>query len=251
MRSPLFQAGIAEALGVFMLTFIGGGAICMDVWSVEYGRVDAGLLKGQVGLLGIALAHGFALMVGIYIAAGKSGGHINPAVSIGMWIAGKMPLGRALVYCFYQLLGAVVAGLSLWAMFPIFRGSSPYLGTPSFDDSGGPGAFMMPKAIGFEALLTFVLVITVFMVAVDASRAARQIFGITIGFVLVGLILIGGNLTGAALNPARYFGPAVVSGQVSQLVVYFVGPLLGGGLAAIFYRLFLATPEKEDSPAEG
>jgi glycerol uptake facilitator-like aquaporin len=103
----------------------------------------------------------------------------------------------------------------------------------------------MVKAIGVEAMLTFMLTTTVLMTAVDGSRKARQMFGLCIGTVVFACILIGGKYTGAALNPAVYFGPAVVSGQVSQLVVYFVGPIVGAIIAALLYKFLLASPAEE------
>lgn len=244
MVRGIFKGALAEGLGVFFLVLAGGGAICMNSYlTSEMGQPG-------FGLLGIALAHGLALMVAIYMAAGVSGGHINPAVSLALAVIGKCEWRRAWAYVFMQLVGAVVAGIGLWAMFSEYRIVSPYLGTPSYNDNPAlPGAMSMPKAAGVEALLTFLLMSTILMTAVDGARRARQMFGIAIGMCLVFCILIGGPYTGAALNPARYFGPAVVSGQVSQLVVYFVGPLAGALLAAIVYRLMLETKEDEAEAA--
>lgn len=234
MNGGYTKAGLAEALGVFFLVFVGGSSICMDQF------MTADLRESGLGALGIALVHGFALMVAVYAAAGISGGHINPAVTIGLWVIGKCEAARMLTYLVFQLIGGVIGGLCVYAMFPLYRDSLPYLGAPRFT-SEGVGAIGPIKAIGIEALLTFVLVIVVIMVAVDSRRMAKQMFGICIGLTLAMLAMIGG-FTGAALNPARHFGPAIVSTEstvLSQIPIYFAGPILGGIIAALVYKLLL------------
>lgn len=243
LGNSMFRAGMAEALGTFLLTFIGGAAICMNKFMAQPGIAPA---VGEVGygLLGIALAHGLALMCAVYMTAGISGAHINPAITIGMLVIGKIRTGQAFTYIGMQLAGAVAGGIGVWAMFASYRGLPPYLGLPSYDsDPGSQFAMSMAKAIGVEAMLTFVLMSVVLHTAVDAGRAARQMFGLCIGMAVTMGILIGGQYTGAAMNPARYFGPAVVSGQVSQMLVYFIGPIVGAVLAALFYKIFTETKE--------
>jgi len=248
MENNLFRAGIAEALGVFFLVFVGGSAICMDAFMKLPGVAPATGIVG-IGFVGIALAHGLALMAAIYMTAGKSGAHINPAVSIGLWAIGKINANRMLVYVVLQLVGAVIAGVAIWAMFSMFKSNAPYLGNPSYiDDPSSDYALSMVKAIGIEALLTFLLMTVVLNTAVDAGRTARQMFGIAIGLTVTFCILIAGPYTGAAMNPARYFGTAVVSGKLSQLAVYFVGPIVGALIASFFYKLFME--EKQDAVAE-
>lgn len=245
MGQGLFKAGLAEALGVFFLVFIGGSAICMDAFLVDTERTQG------IGLLGVALAHGIALMVGVYASAGVSGGHVNPAVTFGAAIAGVIDWGRAVGYWIFQLAGAVAGGLGVMAVFGrlVPKETIPYLGTPRFATGDAGGFTLGPvKAMSVEALLTFVLVMTVFMVAIDGARKARQMFGVCIGLIVTALILVGGPVTGAAMNPARYFGTAVVSGHLSQLWVYFMGPLLGGLIAALFWKFVLRTKE---AAAEG
>lgn len=248
MGGTLFRAGMAEALGTFFLTFVGGAAICMNAHMSLPGVAPAVGIVG-FGLLGIALAHGLALMAAVYMAAGKSGGHINPAVSIGLWLIGKIKANQMIAYVFFQLLGAVAAGIAIWAMFPAYRGAAPSLGTPEFISDGSDYAIGTMKAIGIEALLTFMLMTVVLLTAVDAGRAARQMFGLCIGMTVTFNILIAGQYTGAAMNPARYFGPAVVSGQLSQLGAYFIGPIIGAALAAFFYKLFLEDKSPEAAEA--
>ena len=243
MGTNLFRAGIAEAIGVFMLTFVGGSAICMNAFMQlnSTGETAAGF-----GLLGVALAHGLALMVAVYAFASRSGGHINPAVTIGLFVIGKIRANQMLTYVFMQLIGGVIGGLCVWAMFSMFKSNAPFLGHLSYDAA----ALSIPKAIGIEAMLTFVLMMTVLMTAVDASRSARQMFGLCIGMAVTFGILIGGPYTGAAMNPARYFGTAAVAGKVDQLLVYFVGPIAGAIIAALIYKLFLED-RSSDAATEG
>jgi len=222
-----------------MLTFIGGSAICMNAFMKLPG---VGGPTDGFGLLGIALAHGFALMLAVYMFASRSGGHINPAITIGLFLIGKVKANQMVTYVFMQLVGGVIGGLGVLAMFTMFKNNAPYLGHLSYDSQ----SLSMVKAIGIEAMLTFVLMLTVLMTAVDTSKSARQMFGFCIGMAVFLGIMVGGPYTGAAMNPARYFGTAAVSGNVSQLLVYFIGPIAGAAIAAILYKLFL---EEKDAVA--
>ena len=243
----MFRAGFAEALGTFFLTFIAGSAICMNSFmsSPEYG----GTPGAAYGMLGIALATGMGLMFAVYATAGIYGAHLNPAVTFGLMAIGKCESKRAWTYIFFQLMGAVVGGIAVLGMFSMYRNGSPYLGTPSFvSDPNFNGSLSPIKAVGIEATMTFVLMMVVLLTGIDKNRAARQMFGLCIGMAVFVGILIAGQTTGAGLNPARYFGTAVVSGQLSQLWVYFVGPILGALVAAFLYKFILET--KEDAATE-
>ncbi|MCH8274934.1 MAG: aquaporin [Armatimonadetes bacterium] len=248
MERGVFRAGLAEALGVFFLVFVGGSAICMHEYQIRDLSISGDSLRvvQYMGLLGIAFAHGFALTVAVYMTAGLSGGHINPAVTIGLLAIGKVEFRRAATYVFMQLGGAVAAGIAVWAMFPGFREMMPYLGTPEYDAD----KMSMVKAIGVESLLTFLLMFSVLMTAVDPARRAKQMFGLCIGLTLFFCILIGGPYTGAALNPARHLGTALVSGQpqlLAQVPTYVVGPILGALAAALLYRFLLRSKEEAQS----
>ena len=245
MGRSLFHAGMAEALGTFFLTFVGGSAMCMDQFMGLPGMAPQVGIVG-IGLLGVALAHGLALMVAVYMTANKSGAHINPAVSFGLWAIGKIKATQMLVYAVMQLAGAVVGGFAVWALF--YKQVST-LANLHFETESSY-ALSPVKAMGIEALLTFLLMTVVLNTAVDAGRAARQMFGLCIGMTVTFGILIGGPFTGAAMNPARYFGTAVASGHLEQLWVYFVGPILGAVLAAFFYKLFMETPAENAAAAE-
>lgn len=211
------KAFVAEFIGTFTLVFIGIGAIAMAT-------------DGSAGLLAIALAHGLALAVMISATAAVSGGHLNPAVSFGLWLAGKLPISSLIGYVIAQVLGALAATtLILVALPEQVRAVS--FGTPALADGVGIGS-----AIILEAVLTFFLVFTVYGTAVD--RRAPKVGGLFIGLSVTMGILVAGPLTGGALNPARHLGPALVAGGefLGQAWLYWVGPLLGGALAALVYR---------------
>lgn len=223
------RAYAAEFIAVLALVFIGGGSIIANE-----------LLGAEgFGLLGVAFAHGIVLAVMVTATMHISGGHINPAVTIGQLVARKIDGANALLYIISQLMGGVVGGALLLFAFP----SSAWdlngikLGTPQL------GVITdIPIAIGVEAILTFFLVFTVFATGVD-KRGTGQIAGFAIGFVLIFDILVGGPLTGAAMNPARWFGTAVSIGFFDNAVVYWVGPIIGGIVAALVYSTGLLKKE--------
>jgi len=207
--------GVAELVGTFTLTFIGGAAI-----------VNA----QATGLIGIAMAHGLALAVMISCVGHISGGHFNPAVTTGFLVTGRMSAGEGAVYIISQLLGATLAALLLLTLVPGATGTNPPLGGQALAAGVGFG-----PGVGIEIILTFFLVFTVFATAVDERGAFRMIAGFGIGLALAFSILAGGPFTGASLNPARSFGPALVSMFWTGHLVYWIGPLIGGALAALLY----------------
>jgi aquaporin Z len=206
------QRGLAELVGTFALTFIGGAAI----------------INGQAGLVGIALAHGLALSVMISCLGHISGGHFNPAVTAGFLATRRMSAGEGAVYVGSQLVGATLAAILLRAFVPGAMGAK--LGGQALAPGVGFGA-----GVGIEVILTFLLVFTVFATAVDERGAFKMIAGFGIGLVVAFDILAGGPLTGASMNPARSFGPALVSASWSGHLVYWIGPLIGGAVAALLY----------------
>ena len=219
MDRKLRAALIAEGVGTFLFFVVGAGSIVL----VDYAPPGP-------GLLGIALAHGLILMVMVSSLGAVSGGHFNPAVTFGLWIAGKIDAVKGGLYVVAQLIGAVLAGLTLRAVFPEAAWTPSHVGTPGL-------------AIGLEAILTVVLLLAVFGTAVD-SRGPR-IGGIAIGLAIAADILVGGPVTGAAMNPARWFGPAVASGFLDNAVVWIVGPLLGAAVAALLYRFVFSAEAVE------
>ena len=221
MKASLPKQCVAEFIGTFALIFIGIGAIH-----------NLGGLEKNGGLLGIALAHGLAIAVMVSATAGISGGHLNPAVTFGLMLADKIDLKGAFAYWLSQLAGAVAAA---WMCLVVLDTTAVFNGTPVVGKDVTLG-----HAVIIEAVLTFFLVFVVFGSAVD--ERAPKIGGLAIGLTVALDILFAGPLTGAAMNPARAFGPALVGGQWTHHYVYWAGPLLGGGLAGLIYGRFLLKP---------
>ena len=172
----------------------------------------------------------------LFRSGGISGGHFNPAVTFGFLISGRMTPANAALYWVAQLAGATGAGFLLAGLF----GAAPVAaGTPDLAPSISHGA-----AVALEAVTTFFLVLVVFGTAVDA-RAPKSVFPLAIGLTVALDIMAIGPLTGAAMNPARTFGPALASGHWSNHWVYWVGPLAGGAVAAMVYHFLLAPHQSE------
>ena len=215
---------LAEFIGTLALIFVGVGSILSD-------RVTG----GGVSLVGIALAHGLTIAVMASAFGHVSGGHLNPAVTFGAWIARKISAGDALAYGISQLAGGVAGAALLMHVFDSATRQAASLGTPAL----GAGVTGM-QGLTFEIIATFFLVLVVCATAIDPRGAFTVVSGLPIGFVVAFDILAGGPITGAAMNPARAFGPALVGGFWTNHWIYWVGPLAGGALAALLYsRLFL------------
>ena len=213
----------AEFLGTFALCFVGQGAIVVQH------------VLGREDLLTIAAAHGIILAVMISALGAVSGGHFNPAVTFGFVTTGRQSWTSAITYWVSQVLGAVVASLLLRAAVPGEAGDAVHYGAPAI--AAGVG---VSQAFILEFVLTFLLVTSVWGTAVD-ERAPR-IGGFGIGLTLMAGILVGGPLTGAALNPARAFGAALVSGHWNHQWLYWFAPLLGGAAAARVYKSVVLRP---------
>jgi MIP family channel proteins len=207
------QKLIAEFLGTFALIFFGAGAICTD--QHLHGA-------GGLGLLGIALAHGLAIAIMVSALGHISGGHFNPAVTIGFWVTKRVNTVDTILYWAAQLAGATAAAFLLKAVIPEDTWRAVALGTPEL-------------ARDFPRWAAMALVLTVFATAVDEKGAFRSIAGFGIGLSISLGILVAGPLTGAALNPARAFGPALAATHWANHGVYWVGPLAGGFVAGLLY----------------
>lgn len=212
-----YQKMIAEAVGPFILTFAGVGAIV------------AAAGGGAGGLVAVALAHGLALGIAVYATAAVSGGHLNPAVTVAMWVTHRIGAGMAALYLAAQLAGAALGAWLVKLLFPPAAVAAVQLGATL----PGPGVSAV-QAMGLEAVLTFFLVFVVFATAAD-SRAAPGVYGFAIGLTVAFDILAGGPFTGASMNPARSFGPELVLMQWRDWWVYWAGPLLGGIVAGLLY----------------
>ena len=221
------QKLVAEFVGTFALIFFGVGSICADQFLRSSGQ-------SGVGLLGIALAHGLAIGIMVSALGHISGGHFNPAVTIGFWVTRKLSTFDTLAYWAAQLAGGVAAA-SLLRRLPVDVWGPVQLGTPNL-----ASGISRTNGMIFEAVMTFFLVLVVFATAVDERGAFNKIAGFGIGLTITAGALFGGPFTGAALNPARAFGPALVANQWANHGVYWIGPLAGGVVAGWLYdTLFL------------
>jgi MIP family channel proteins len=222
------QKLLAEFVGTFTLILIGEGAICADQYMRSAGQPG-------MGLLAIAAAHGLAIGVMVTAVGHISGAHLNPAVTIGLWVTRRIGHLQAMAYWIAQLLGATAAAYLLTAIIPEAAWQSAHLGAPdlSADITRWPGILI-------EAALTFLLVFVVYATAVDEKGAFNKIAGFAIGLTITMDILVGGPFTNGAMNPARAFGPALAAHHWTNHGVYWVGPLAGGVIAGFLYdRAFL------------
>ena len=224
---------VAEAIGTFLFFFVGIGAVVLGAFT--------GDTSG--GLIGVAFAHGLALAVMVSALGAVSGGHFNPAVTFGVLLTGRIEPARAAMYVGAQLVGAVVAAFAVRSVFPESAWEPVLLGTPAVADG-----ISVAGAIIIEAILTMVLLVAVFGTAIDPR--APKIGGLAIGLAVAADILMGGPLTGGAMNPARWFGPAVVSGTFDNWYVWWIGPLVGAAIVALVYRyVWEERGEPEVTPA--
>jgi len=212
---------VAEFFGTFMLVFFGAGAV-----------MTTNFPKADFGLLGIALAHGIALAIAMTATMAISGGHLNPAITAGMLAIRRLDAKSALMYIVAQVLGAVAAAMALKLVLPGGVTTVLALGTPAI-----AATITLGKAIAIEAILTFFLMSA--FLGTTVSSEASKVAGFGVGLTLFVAMLFGGSLTGAALNPARAFGPAFMSGQWISQGVYWVGPILGALVAAFLWEKVL------------
>jgi len=231
----LARASLAETIGTFAFVFVGAGAVCVQAW------------EGDLGPLAVAAAHGLVLAVMITATAHLSGGHLNPAVTVALLAGSRISKRQALTHVAAQLAGATLAGALLGILFATGRNpealgdvlsyaaNEAALGTPSF----APTVISPLAAVLLEALLTFVLVFVTYATLVD-PRGPR-FGGLWVGLAYAALMLVGQPFTGAAMNPARAFGPLIAGGKLTldlwaQHWVYWAGPLAGALAAAALYE---------------
>jgi aquaporin Z len=204
---------VAEAVGTFILVFVGTGAVVVN-----------GATHGSLGGLGISLVFGLVVLAMIYAIGHISGAHMNPAVTAGFFSVGRLPARELAPYWGAQFLGAVAASVVLRLLFP--ADATGYgLTSPS-------GSVL--QSFVMEFLLTAILMFTVMAVATD-DRAEGELAGIAIGAVIAFEALIGGPVSGASMNPARSFAPALISGRFADHWIYWVAPLLGSVFGARLY----------------
>jgi len=222
------QKLVAEFIGTFTLIFIGVGSICADQYLTAAG-------KSGIGLLGIAVAYGLAMGIMVTAMGHISGGHYNPAITIGFWVTRRLTTFQTIFYWAAQLLGAAAAAYMIKAIVSDTVWQPVALGTPALATD-----FTRTHAMALEAVGTFFLVLVVFATLVDAKGAFNKIAGFAIGLTITVDILAAGPFTGVAMNPARAFGPALASNHWANHGVYWLGPLIGGVIASFLYdRIFL------------
>ncbi|SEF10101.1 aquaporin Z [Rhizobiales bacterium GAS191] len=238
MSHQLAPKLLAEFIGTFALVFIGAGA--------------AAVVGGGAGLNGmgaIAFAHGLTVMVFVFAYGNLSGGHVNPAVTVGVLAAGAITIGEAVGYIVSQLVGGVAGALLLRT---VLGGAATGLGTPELANGLALGTTIVTITPGagfvIEAVLAFFLVTVVLSTAV-AGRAGN-LAPLAIGMTLTLNIIMGGALTGAAFNPARALGPMIVTGNLSDAWLYVAAPIVGAIIAA-FIHAGLARLAQERPAAAG
>ncbi|KDP44188.1 hypothetical protein JCGZ_05655 [Jatropha curcas] len=230
-QADALKAALAEFISTLIFVFAGEGS------GMAFNKLTSDGSTTPAGLVAASLAHGFALFVAVSVGANISGGHVNPAVTFGAFVGGHITLMRSILYWVGQLLGSVVACLLL-------KFATGGLETSAFALSSGVSSW---NALVFEIVMTFGLVYTVYATAVDPRKGnLGTIAPIAIGFIVGANILAGGAFDGASMNPAVSFGPAVVSWTWSNHWVYWLGPFIGGGIAAVVYETFFISPNTHE-----
>ena len=234
------RRGIAEFVGTFTLIFIGAGSILAltTLFLPAINSTQAQGVYGGLTLVAVALANGLVIAVMVSAFGFISGGHFNPAITLGFLVTRRIAPTLAVCYWVVQFGGAILAALLLKWVLPSGAESAANLGVPTLGSGISSGA-----AVVVEAVLTFFLVWVVFATAVDPGGAFKSIAGLAIGLTITLDILMGGPLTGAAMNPARAFGPQLIARHWTDAWVWYVGPFVGGAVAALAYDwLYLRPP---------
>eukprot|EP00268_Persea_americana_P034850 TRINITY_DN3443_c0_g1_i1.p1 TRINITY_DN3443_c0_g1~~TRINITY_DN3443_c0_g1_i1.p1 ORF type:complete len:249 (+),score=48.23 TRINITY_DN3443_c0_g1_i1:196-942(+) len=228
------KAYLAEFISTLLFVFAGVGS------ALAYSKLTSGAALDPAGLVAVAVCHGFALFVAVSVGANISGGHVNPAVTFGLALGGQITILTGIFYWIAQLVGAIVACFLLKAV-------TGGMAIPIHSVAAGVGAI---EGVVMEIIITFALVYTVYATAADPKKGSLgTIAPIAIGFIVGANILAAGPFSGGSMNPARSFGPAVVSGDFKGNWIYWVGPLVGGGLAGLIYgNVFMSS---EHTPLTG
>jgi len=212
---------VAEFIGVFLFVFVTAGAIVLNTYR-----------DGIIGLAGIAAAQGVTLAIAVTATMNISGGHLNPAVTLGLWSIGRIGWKQTGLYVVAQLLGAILAALAVKGLYPEMAGRVAQLGVPRLASD-----ISFTQGVLIEAILTFFLAFAVMATVVDA--AAPKVAGWAIGLTVMMGVLASGGITGAGMNPARAFGPALAANAWLGQLVYWIGPILGAVAAMQVYERLL------------
>jgi MIP family channel proteins len=232
--SPV-RPGVGELLGTFILVYVG----CAVAVAATLERPIGG---APYDSLAVALAFGVALLIVVAALGHITGGHVNPAVTVGLAAAGKFPWQSVPLYLGAQLGGAVLAGLAVWLSFGDEARDQANLAAPAVAQGVSTA-----QAFVVEALITFILVFVVVLVASDPRVPSSRIAAVAVGFALAAGVFIGGPLTGGGANPARSFGPMLLAGEFGDFWLYILAPLVGGLIAAFAgdFLLKAFSPEED------
>jgi len=227
MNAPsLPRRAAAEAIGTFALVFAGCGAIVTDTER-----------DGALGVVGVGLVFGLVILVAIAALGHISGAHFNPAVTTAFWLTRHTPGREAAGYIAAQLAGAIAAALALWIVWP---------GQPA-DLGATVPTIAVGRALLLEGVMSALLMLVIISVATD-TRAVGAPAAIAIGGTVALDAMFGGPLTGASMNPARSFGPALVSGEFEQFWIYLAGPVTGACAGALAYQLVRGEQPRASPP---
>ncbi|NP_001312131.1 probable aquaporin TIP1-1 [Nicotiana tabacum] len=235
LRQPgTLKAALAEFICTLIFVFAGQGS------GMAFNKLSVDGTATPSGLISASIAHAFGLFVAVSVGANISGGHVNPAVTFGAFVGGNITLFRGILYITAQLLGSTVACFLL-------EFATGGMSTGAFALSAGVSVW---NAFVFEIVMTFGLVYTVYATAIDPKKGDLGVIApIAIGFIVGANILAGGAFTGASMNPAVSFGPALVSWTWTHQWVYWAGPLVGGGIAGVVYELIFINHSHEPLPS--
>jgi aquaporin Z/aquaporin NIP len=229
----MLTAATAETIGTFVLVY-GGTAVAVAA------LLDRPVAGPSYNSVATPLAFGLALLVVVASIGHVSGGHVNPAVTLGLAATGRFPWRYVPAYLLAQLTGALLGALATWATLGTHARAEAHLAATT--PAPGVGAV---QGLLVEALITFVLVFVVVSVATD-DRVPVSVAPVAVGAALAVAVFIAGPVTGGAVNPVRALGPALIAGQLPNIWIYIIGPLLGGVAAAFVYDRFLG---KAQAPA--
>jgi MIP family channel proteins len=232
MDHDALRRGFAEFVGTFALVFVGAGSILTIAKALAPALTSAPAVDvyGGLTLVGVALAHGLAIAVMASAVGHISGAHFNPAITLGFLVTRRIAPSLAVVYWSMQFAAAAAAAALLRWIYPDTARRITHLGAP-----GLTSGLSVWQGLVIELVLTFFLVWVVFATAADPGGSFKSIAGLAIGLTVTMAVLMGGPMTGAAINPARAFGPELLSRHWSDAWVWYVGPFAGGVLAALSY----------------
>lgn len=231
--TTIMKKYLAEMVGTMVLVLMGCG-------SAVFAGSAAGAVSTGVGTLGVALAFGLAVVAMAYTIGGISGCHINPAITLGVLLSGRMSGKEAAMYIVFQVLGAIIGSAILWALV-----STGAHGGPTATGSNGFAEGMMVQAFIAEAVFTFIFVLVV-LGSTDSEKGAGNLAGLAIGLTLVLVHIVCIPITGTSVNPARSIGPALFQGgeALSQLWLFIVAPFVGAALSALVWNVLSAKEGK-------